>query len=112
VLRDGGELLAGFTNPFIYLFDEDAYDHGKLDVTHAIPYSDLDFLDKDEGVKRRLEQGGPSEFSHTLETQIGGQIEAGFIIIGFYEDRERTEENDLLSKYVDKYIATRARKIL
>ena len=29
----------------------------------------------------------PLEFGHTLEDQIGGQIDAGFVIAGFYEDR-------------------------
>ncbi len=28
----------------------------------------------------------PYEFGHTLEDQIGGQLAAGFVITGFYED--------------------------
>ena len=31
-------------------------------------------------------------FSHTMEAQLGGMIDAGFVITGFYEDR-RTEED-------------------
>ena len=57
---------------------------------------------------RRLEAGEPLEFSHTLETQIGGQIDAGFVIAGFYEDRYAKEGNDLLSRYMAVVIATRA----
>jgi hypothetical protein len=43
--------------------------------------------------------------------QIGGQISAGLIITGFYEDRDKAKDNDLLSKYLDTYMATRARKL-
>lgn len=48
------------------------------------------------------------EFGHTLESQIGGQIEAGFAITGFYEDNAG---GDLLDKYIDTFIATRAIKL-
>ena len=42
--------------------------------------------------------------------QIGGQFEAGFVITGFYEDRCPPQDNDLLSKYLATFIATRALK--
>ncbi|WP_242864717.1 hypothetical protein [Clostridium botulinum] len=48
------------------------------------------------------------EFGHTLESQIGGQIEVGFAITGFYEDNAG---GDLLDKYIDTFIATRAIKL-
>ncbi len=48
------------------------------------------------------------EFSHTLETQIGGQIKAGFIIDGFYEDYE---SEGIIAEYSPSYIATGAKKI-
>jgi hypothetical protein len=54
------------------------------------------------------ETGRAVEYSHTLENQIGGQIKAGFIIAGFYED---VFENDLLSKYFPTFIATKAKKL-
>jgi hypothetical protein len=31
--------------------------------------------------------GEALEFGHSLDAQIGGQIAAGFVIAGFYEDR-------------------------
>lgn len=45
-------------------------------------------------------------WSHTLEDQIQGQIEAGFAIVGFYEDVGGTA----LDKYIDSSIATKAIK--
>ena len=50
----------------------------------------------------------PLEFSHSLEDQIGGQLEAGFILVGFYED----QQNSPLGKYMPGYYATRAVKPL
>jgi SAM-dependent methyltransferase len=109
ILRRGGALLSGFDNPAMYLFDWDAYEQEILRVAHALPYSDADSLSEEEKL-RRLEAGEPLEFSHTLETQIGGQIDAGFVIAGFYEDRYEKEGNDLLSRYMAVFIATRAIK--
>ena len=48
----------------------------------------------------------PFEFGHTLTDQIQGQIEAGFVIAGFYED----QGEELLDKFTDIFIATRALK--
>ena len=56
---------------------------------------------------REVERGDPLEFSHTLEDQIGGQIDAGFVIAGFYEDRHR---DDPIAAFMPTYIATRAIK--
>ena len=52
-------------------------------------------------------EGEPLEFSHTLEEQIGGQIEAGFLISGFYEDRHR---DDPIAAFMPTFVATRAIK--
>jgi SAM-dependent methyltransferase len=35
---------------------------------------------------KELAEGEAMEFSHSLESQIGGQITAGFVIVGLYED--------------------------
>jgi SAM-dependent methyltransferase len=107
VLRPGGLLLAGFTNPLMYLFDFELMDErGILEIKHSIPYSDLEQLSEEQKRKYR-EEGWPMEFSHTLDDQIGGQIEAGFLVAGFYED---SDPNELLSRYIPTYIATRAVK--
>ncbi len=111
VLRPGGALLAGFNNPDVYIFDLALLDaERRLEVRYALPYSDLESL-SEESLRQYLEKGWPLEFSHTLDDQIGGQIAAGFLIAGFYEDRYPPEENDLLSKHMPTFLATRAIKL-
>ncbi|MGE5225068.1 MAG: class I SAM-dependent methyltransferase [Omnitrophica WOR_2 bacterium] len=107
VLREGGILMAGFMNPAFYLFDREKMDgEGILEVRHRLPYSDIEDLSQRE-LKRIQSRGWPLEFSHSLEKQIGGQIEAGFLITGFYEDRDA---RCVLDDYMPVYIATRAIK--
>jgi SAM-dependent methyltransferase len=111
VLRKGGSLLSGFTNPVVYLFDwELAERTGELYMRYKLPYSDAADLDEVQKQKR-ITDGEPMEFSHTLDTQIGGQIAAGFVITGFYEDRDEPEALDQLGKYTATYIVTRAVKL-
>jgi SAM-dependent methyltransferase len=108
VLRDGGSLLAGFTNPAVYLFDYDLADRtGILQVKYALPYSDLTSLSPEER-QRYIESEDPLEFSHTLEDQIGGQLDAGFLLTDLFEDYG--DKDDPLSKYMPAFIATRALK--
>lgn len=110
VLRPGGILLAGFTNPLRYLFDDERMQNGNLKVNHRIPYSDLNDLDDAELRRIVLDPLQPLEFGHTLDDQIGGQLDAGFVLTGMYEDRYPKEEFDLLSHFIDTFIATRAIK--
>jgi SAM-dependent methyltransferase len=111
VLRPGGALLSGFANPALYLFDYDLADRtGVLQVKYALPYSDLTSPTAAER-QRNLQEGAPLEFSHTLQDQIGGQIEVGFVVTGFYEDADPNDESDLLGKYMSTFIATRAVKM-
>ena len=108
VLREGGGLLAGFTNPAVYLFDYDLADRtGILQVKYALPYSDLTSLSPEER-QRHIESGAPLEFSHTLEDQIGGQLDAGLLLIDLFEDYG--DEEDPPFRYMPAFIATRAVK--
>ncbi|MFN2175583.1 MAG: class I SAM-dependent methyltransferase [Anaerolineales bacterium] len=110
VLKKGGLLLSGFVNPVVYLFDyELAIEKEVLQVKYKLPYADTVSLSAREKAEY-LEEGWEFEFGHTLEDQIGGQIEAGFLIAGFYEDIHPEDENDLLSKYTPTFIATKALK--
>ena len=109
VLKKGGVLLSGFCNPICYLFDYEKSQKGILDVRHKIPYSDLESLSASERQKF-IDDDEPLCFGHTLQDQIGGQIDAGFAITGFYEDGWG-EESEPLDKFIDCFIATRALKI-
>lgn len=106
VLRPGGTLLSGFNNPCRYLFDVPLSQQGIFQVRFSLPYSDVTSGDPVEHV-RLFGDDSPLQFSHMLETLIGGQMEAGFALLGLYEDRDRDEE---LSRYMPVYIATRAIK--
>lgn len=110
VLRPGGVLMAGFTNPLRYLFDDERMQNGNLEVCHRIPYSDLHDLDEAQLRRIVLDPMQPLEFAHTLDDQIGGQLDAGLTLTSMYEDRYPKEEFDLLSRYIDTFIATRAIK--
>jgi len=108
VLRSGGTLVAGFLNPVNYIFDLELADEtGELRVKYELPYAAPTSLDE-ESLRAQMERGEPLEFSHTLEDQIGGQIDAGFVISGFYEDRHG--DDDPLAAYMPTLIATRATK--
>ncbi len=107
VLSPEGTLISGFDNPLTHIFDYEEYEKGILKVSYSIPYSDIESLPKDR-LKRQLEAREPLEFGHTLEDQIKGQIDAGFIISGFYEDNSGGKE--LLDRYIDTFMATKAEK--
>ena len=107
VLRPGGVLLAGFTNPLLYLFDNDLLQEGKLVVRHKLPYADLTHLPPEE-LQQMMAEGYPLEWSHTLEELIGGQLQAGLVLAGFYED---IDPRTVMGEYTPSYIATRALKL-
>lgn len=108
VLRKGGVLLAGFMNPLLYIFDLEEWDAKRtISVRYKIPYSDIGQLPP-EILESRVAAKEPLEFGHSLDDQIGGQIDAGFVITGFFED---VSDGDLLDPYINTFIATKATKI-
>ncbi|MDE0312180.1 MAG: class I SAM-dependent methyltransferase [Caldilineaceae bacterium] len=107
VLKRGGVLMAGFVNPVLYLFDQTKIDEGVLEVRHKLPYSDLTSISEAERASY-IRAGEALEFGHTLTDQIGGQLDAGFVITGFFEDRW---EGQPPAEYTDTYFASRAVKI-
>ena len=106
VLRHGGILMTGSMNPVHYIFDLFKMDEGALEVAHAIPYSDLTSLPK-EDLDEQIEKGLPVEFGHSLTDLLGGQCAAGLMITDLYEDYMLESP---LHKYHPSYIATRAVK--
>ena len=107
VLRPGGILLAGFMNPDLFIFDAEAADtRRELVVRHALPYADLANLTQEER-ERVFGANAPLEYSHTLAEQIGGQLEAGFLLTAF---TEAPHHASITASYMPGYFATRAIK--
>lgn len=107
VLRSGGELLCGMINPINYLCDPVDEAEGELNVVNKIPYAEADL---DEEIRNQLwDSDHALEYGHTLETLIGGQLQAGFRITGYFDDRWGA--GDELSEYVAVFLATRAVKV-
>lgn len=107
VMKTGGSLLAGFVNPILYLFDDQLMDHGKFKVCHKIPYSDLTCLSPQQR-QQYLDDEEPFCFGHTLQDQIGGQIDAGLAITGFFED---CWSEWPISDHIPTFGATKATKL-
>lgn len=107
ILVESGRLLSGFMNPDFYLFDHAAIDAGgALVVKNRLPYADVvDLCEEELSAKR--EQRLALEFSHSLDVQIGGQLAAGFLIAGFYEDRWE-DAATALNAYMPTSMATLA----
>jgi SAM-dependent methyltransferase len=105
VLRPAGLLLAGFTNPDLYIFDVEALDErAEFVVRHRVPFSTLDLP---EAERRRVYGDGPIEYSHTLTGQIGGQLAVGFVLTHLVE---APHQADATARYMPGYFATRAVK--
>jgi hypothetical protein len=103
-------LLASFYNPVLFVFAKDAAleQSGLLRPQHRLPYSDIRDLEP-EVLSKRLQNQEALVFGHTLSSQISGQMEAGFLLAGFYEDDHPTPRF-LIEKYLQTMIATRAVK--
>lgn len=87
VLRAGGAYLAGFVSPLTYVFDmREADENHRLVARHKLPYSDALDMDKDE-LAARIARREPLEHSHTMGDLVGGQLDAGLRLAGFYEDK-------------------------
>jgi SAM-dependent methyltransferase len=107
VLRPGGVLMSGFVNPLRYIFDEPGLQRGEMTVRHRIPHADSRDLTPEE-LDVYVSANEPVEFGHSLDDQLGGQLAAGFVLDGFFEDRYT--EGDALSEHIATFIATRAHK--
>ena len=108
VLRPGGSLLAGFTDPACFIFDETLANKGEVVVRHRLRYSDLESLTDEE--RAVLEKDGePLIFSHSWEQILGGQTDAGFFLTSFYDD---AWPEKALSRHFPGFLATRAVKPL
>lgn len=102
VLKPNGILMTGFFNPISLQLDEEA-----LNLIYKQPYSDIVSLPKEklEELKKDKEA---LIFGHSLTDQIGGQLEAGFMITAMFEDDWGGENK--IDEYFPSFIATRAIK--
>ena len=92
VLKPGGTFIFGTANPILYMFDEKVQQR-RLKVKYTIPFSHTASLSKAE-LEARRRKADTIEFSHTLDSIIGGLTEAGFAITGFYTDSSGSEPTD------------------
>lgn len=101
VLKHSGILLAGMDNGINFLFADD----DEKEVVNSLPFNPL----KNPEQMKQLEQNNDGvQFSHTLEEQIGGQLEAGFRLTDLYEDTNGAGR--LHQMNIPCFIATRAVK--
>lgn len=101
VLKKGGVLLVGLDNEINYLFDSDEEKY----VVNSLPFNPLKNLVQ----MLQLEKDDSGvQFSHTLDEQIGGQLEAGFTLTNLYEDTNG--EGRLHELNIPTFIATRSVK--
>ena len=91
------------------MFDHEDIDAGgPLEVSFSLPFADIEQLSHKQ-IMARQQRGEALEFSHSLQSQIGGQLEAGLMIAGFYEDRWDTQATPL-NDYMPTSMATLAIK--
>lgn len=100
VLKKGGVLLAGLDNGINYLFDDD-----ETALVHKLPF---DPLSDRELYEKSLASDWGIQFSHTVEEQIGGQLQAGFTLTDIYHDTNGSGRLHELN--APTYYATRAVK--
>ncbi|MBK4735491.1 class I SAM-dependent methyltransferase [Noviherbaspirillum pedocola] len=110
VLRSGGTLLSSFYNPVVFVGDRDPRhaEQGLIHPRFPLPYSDLEDLDP-KALNDKRERGEPLVFGHSLTGQIAGQLEAGFVLTGFYEDWQ-PNPRFVIDNFLPTFLATRALK--
>ncbi len=82
VLKPGGTLLSGVDHYVNFIVDED-----EREIVNHLPFDPL--ADPAQRAKLEADDAG-FQFSHSLEEQIGGQLEAGFTLVSLYEDTNGT----------------------
>ncbi len=100
ILKKGGSLLSGVDHYINYIVDEE-----EKEIINSLPFDPL----TNETHKKQLEDADAGmQFSHSLEEQIGGQLEAGFTLLELYEDTNG--EGRLHELKIPTFLALRARK--
>ena len=100
VLKKGGVLLAGLDNGINYIVDGN-----EKAIVNRLPF---DPLEDPEQMKLLQDEDCGVQFSHSITEQIGGQLQAGFILTDIYEDTNG--EGRLHELNIPTFIASRAVK--
>lgn len=100
ILKHGGVLLGGYDNNVNYLVDED-----EKTIVNTMPFNPL----KNPAQKKLLEDTDCGvQFSHTIDEQLGGQLEAGFRLTHIYGDTNGS--GYLHERNIECFFAVRAVK--
>ncbi len=100
VLKKGGILLCGLDNGMNFIFDDT-----ETTVMYSLPFNPL----KDKKMyEDSVKNDWGIQFSHTMEEQVGGQLEAGFMLTHLYEDTNGS--GPLHERNIPSFVATRAVK--
>ena len=100
VLKPGGTLLSGTDHFVNYIVDEQ-----EERIVSRLPFDPV----ANEDQRKQLERDDSGmQFSHTLEEQINGQLEAGFTLRSLYEDTNGTGRLHALN--IPTFLAMRATK--
>ena len=100
VLKRGGFLISGVSHFMDYIVDKD-----EKTIAYALPFNPLK---NPEQMKLLREENAGVQFSHSLEEQIGGQLEAGFRLLDLYEDTNNVGR--LFEMGIPSYLAMRSGK--
>lgn len=103
ILKKGGILMTGLTNPLIFQIDEKT-----LELKYKSPYSDQASLSQ-EDLDIFINNNDPLMFAHSWTEQIAGQLKAGFVLTDMFEDDWNKEH--VFDAYFPGFMATRALKI-
>jgi hypothetical protein len=79
-------------------------------VKYPLPYVEHETLSP-EALDERIRTKGMFHFSHSMEAQLGGLIQAGFVITGFYEDRRSEEDGNPIRHFMPSYYVARSQKV-
>jgi SAM-dependent methyltransferase len=111
VLQPTGVLMTGFLNPDEFVFDHVALDtEGAFVVKYPLPYVEHATLSP-EKLEARIQARAMFHFSHSMEAQLGGLTQAGFVLTGFYEDRRPEADGNPIRHFMPSYFVTRAQKL-
>ena len=100
ILKHGGYLISGTDHYINYIVDNDE----KM-IVNTLPFNPLKNPDQ---MKQLKDDDAGVQFSHSLEEQIGGQLEAGFRLLDIYEDTNG--EGRLHEMGIPTFIAMRSKK--